>query len=217
MNRYTHILLDHDGVLVDTEPLYFRATQESLAELGIDLSLDEYLKNMVDGDSPWKLARSLGNSEAEIERTRDGRNLRYRELISSESIDIEGVEESLKSLRQKCRLAIVTTARTEDFELIHRNRQIVPLVDFVLTRSAYSRSKPYPDPYLLALQRFGIESNEALAVEDSERGLRSAVAAGIDCAVVKNTFTAKQDFSLAKYRIGILAEVHNIIDGTSID
>ena len=214
MSHYSHILLDHDGVLVDTEPLYFRATQECFAELGIHLSLDHYLKNMVDGDSPWRLARSRGISEVEIERTRVGRNVRYRELISSERIDIEGVEETIISLRQTCHLAIVTTARTEDFDLIHRNRHILPLVDFVLTRSAYGRSKPHPDPYLMALERFGIDSSAALAVEDSERGLRSAFAAGIDCAVVKNSFTAQQDFSLATYHIDTLADVHRILDGS---
>ncbi len=48
-------------------------------------------------------------------------------------------------------------------------------------------------------------------VEDSARGLSSAVAAGIDCAVVHNYFTQAQDFSLASHRIETLAELVDIV------
>lgn len=205
MRRYTHILFDHDGVLVDTEPLYFRATREALAELGVELPLSRYLALMADGISAWELAREA--PVADIARCRRRRNLLYRSLLESEPIAIDGAEEVLGRLRSRYALAIVTTALPEDFALIHHGRRIVPLVDFVLTRSAYRRSKPHPDPYLTALARFGIGPERALAVEDSERGLKAAVAAGIDCAVVHNDFTEGQDFSLARYRVGDLREL----------
>ena len=207
MTRYTHLLLDHDGVLVDTEPLYYQATRRCLAELGVELNLPEYLELMVDGASAWERARPLGATDADIARGRVRRNALYRELLVSEPIEIEGVEEALAELGRNCRLAIVTTALPEDFALIHRNRNIVPLVDFVLTREAYKRSKPHPDPYLAALARFRIGADAALAVEDSERGLRAAVAAGLDCAAAHHPFTAAQDFSLATHRVANLAEL----------
>ena len=126
MRRYTHILFDHDGVLVDTEPLYYRATREALAELGVELPLARYLGLMADGASAWELA---GDATAvEIGRARCRRNLLYRNLLASESIEIEGVEEVLERLRSRYALAIVTTSRAEDFALIHRRRRIVPLV-----------------------------------------------------------------------------------------
>jgi beta-phosphoglucomutase-like phosphatase (HAD superfamily) len=78
-------------------------------------------------------------------------------------------------------------------------------------REDYARSKPHPEPYLTGLQRFGAAKEQALVVEDSARGLRSAVAAGIDCAVVRNDFTAGQDFSRARHRIETLIELKDII------
>ena len=207
MKRYTHILFDHDGVLVDTEPLYFRATQTCVADLGVDLRLPQYLAMMAEGRNAWELARQLGASEFDIEQASERRNSLYRELLDSEPIDIAGVEDVLANLALNYRIAIVTTSRTEDFELIHRNRDIVSLVDFVLTRDAYEHSKPHPDPYLKALERFGIEPDVALAVEDSQRGLRSAIAAGLDCAVVYNRFTSDHDFSQATYQITRLADL----------
>lgn len=207
MSRYTHILFDHDGVLVDTEPLYFRATQECVADLGIDLRLSNYLAMMAEGKNAWQLARQIGVSESEIDRARSRRNSRYRELLSSESIDIAGVEDVLTELARCYRIAIVTTALPEDFELIHQSRDIVSKVDFVLTRDTYENSKPHPDPYVAALERFGIGPGVALAVEDSQRGLTAATAAGLDCAVVHNEFTSTQDLSQATYHIANLQDL----------
>lgn len=207
MKSYTHILFDHDGVLVDTEPLYFRATQTCVADLGIDLQLSEYLSLMAEGRNAWELAKKVGVSELEIDRARNRRNSLYREMLASEPIDIEGVEDVLSDLALRYRIAIVTTALPADFKAIHQVRNIVSKVDFVVTRDAYENSKPHPDPYLEPLARFGIGPEVALAIEDSQRGLSAAVAAGIDCAVVHNEFTATQNLSGATYRIASLSDL----------
>jgi len=57
----------------------------------------------------------------------------------------------------------------------------------------------------------GAAPGEALVVEDSSRGLASAVAAGIDCAVVHHDFTAAQDFTTATHRIRTLAELPALV------
>ncbi len=64
---------------------------------------------------------------------------------------------------------------------------------------------------MTGLRRFGATREETLVVEDSSRGLSSAVAAGIDCAVVAHDFTSTQDFSRARYRIKTLGELRDIV------
>ena len=49
---YTHLLLDHDGVLVNSEPLYLLAIQEQLTSLGIELKEADYIQNMAIGADP---------------------------------------------------------------------------------------------------------------------------------------------------------------------
>ena len=51
-----YILFDNDGVLVDTEYWYFKATQRALGELGVTLEKNPYLQRMVRGESSWDLA-----------------------------------------------------------------------------------------------------------------------------------------------------------------
>jgi HAD superfamily hydrolase (TIGR01509 family) len=207
------ILFDHDGVLVDTEPWYFRAGERALAEIGVTLDKEQYLLDMARGEGTWVQARAAGIDDGTIDRLRRLRNGYYQEYLRTEPIEIEGVLDALTELSQHVRMAIVTTSKREDFELIHRSRHIRRHMEFVLVRDDYNRAKPDPEPYRVALERFGAATHEALVVEDSARGLRSAVAAGIDCAVVDNEFTTSQDLSQATWRIRSLAELTGIVLG----
>lgn len=210
--RYKYLLFDHDGVLVDTEYWYYQATRRALAELGIELDRQTYQQIMVRGAASWELAEQAGIAQARIAAMKEQRNSWYQAYLRRENIEIAGVQTMLDELsRQHYRMAIVTTSKYVDFELIHREREIVSHMAFVLTREDYVRSKPDPEPYLEALRRFGAAPHEALVIEDSERGLRSAVAAGIDCATVHNTFTQAHDFSLATYRLQRIAQLPGLL------
>jgi HAD superfamily hydrolase (TIGR01509 family) len=205
------VLFDHDGVLVDTEEWYFRAGARALAEVGVHLDRDQYVRDMARGAGTWVQARAAGIDEPTLDKLRDSRDTYYQEYLRTKPIEIDGVIEVLEALSGRVRMAIVTTSKRADFELIHEGREIRQYMDFVLVRDDYTRAKPDPEPYLTALDRFGGAPDETLVVEDSSRGLRSAVAAGIDCVVVHNAFTASQDFTQARQRIRTLAELPGIV------
>jgi HAD superfamily hydrolase (TIGR01509 family) len=206
-----YILFDHDGVLVDTEFWYYKAGERALADVGLTLDEDQYLRDMTLGPGTWAQARAAGIDEDTISRQRKVRDAYYQEYLRTQAIEIDGVVEALAELSEFARMAIVTTAKRADFELIHEHRQIRQFMDFVLVREDYEHAKPHPEPYLTGLTRFGAVREEALVVEDSSRGLQSAVAAGIDCAVVYNEFTKTQDFSQATYRISSVTDLKGLL------
>jgi HAD superfamily hydrolase (TIGR01509 family) len=206
-----YILFDHDGVLVDTEFWYYKAGQRALADVGLTLDKDQYLRDMNQGFGTRAQARAAGVDEQTISRQREARDDYYQKYLRTEAIEIEGVIETLAELSKYVRMAIVTTAKRADFEIIHEKRQIRKFMDFILVREDYKLAKPHPEPYLNGLKRFGATREETLVVEDSARGLNSAVAAGIDCAIVHNSFTKEQDFSRAGHRIETLIELKDII------
>ncbi len=206
-----YILFDHDGVLVDTEFWYYKAGERALADIGLTLDEDQYLRDMNQGLGTWAQARAAGIDEQTISRQRAVRNDYYQEYLRTQAIEIEGVVETLADLSKYVRMAIVTTAKRADFDIIHEKRQIRQFMDFVVVREDYELAKPHPEPYLTGLKRFGATTEEALVVEDSSRGLNSAVAAGIDCVIVHNEFTKVHDFSRASYRIDTLTELKDII------
>ncbi len=205
----SYLLFDHDGVLVETEYWYFKATQRGLADLGIDLPLEGYRQHLVDGRSNWDIPREQGVLEEDIIAARGNRDRYYQHYLKTEDINIEGVEDALATLTRRFHMAIITTSKRQDFELIHESRNIVPHFDFVLCSGDYPRAKPAPDPYLTALSQYGADRSQALVIEDSERGLRSAVAAQISCITVYNEFTAHQDLSAAT---GHIPDLQALVD-----
>jgi len=206
-----YILFDHDGVLVDTELWYYKAGERALADVGLTLDRDQYVRDMNQGLATWAQARAAGIDEQIISKQREVRNEYYQQYLRTEAIEIEGVVESLAELSKYVRMAIVTTAKRADFELIHQERKVRQFMDFVLVREDYNLAKPHPEPYLAGLKRFAATKEETVVVEDSLRGLNSAVAAGIDCVIVHNEFTKSQHFSRASYRIEKLIDLKDII------
>lgn len=188
----THLLFDHDGVLVDTENWYFEATREALARLDVIMTFDDYKQHLVDGKSNWVGAASKGATEAEIAAARAWRDDRYQYYLQREDIDIPGVAEVLDELDRRFQMAVITTSKRRDFELIHRQRALLDSMAFVLCREDYDQAKPHAEPYETGLRRFGIGPENAVVIEDSKRGLAAAEAAGIRTIKVHNEFVAHQ-------------------------
>jgi HAD superfamily hydrolase (TIGR01509 family) len=192
------ILWDNDGILVDTEKFYYQATREILARYNVNLTKELYIENLlIQSRGAWHLIQDNNLSDSEIEKIRDERNLLYCELIKNADVLINGVAETLKNLHKNFRMAVVTSSRKEHFYLIHSKTNLIQYFDLVLTREDYKESKPNPEPYLLAVKKLGLEKNECLVIEDSERGLIAANAAGLDCWVIPNELTCGLNFSSA--------------------
>ena len=209
MKKY--ILFDNDGVLVETEKWYFEANVKALAELNIKLEEQVYMRIMAKGGTAWEVAQKQGISEETINKKRFQRDIYYQEFLKTKNIEIDGVKEILTKLSKKYKMAIITTSRRVDFDLIHKKRGIIDFMDFTLCVEEYKRAKPYPDPYLAGLKKFNAKKEETIIVEDSQRGLTSAFNAGIECVIVKNEFTKTHDFSKASYYINNLKELEKIL------
>jgi HAD superfamily hydrolase (TIGR01509 family) len=195
------ILWDNDGVLVDTEELYFSATRDVLSEVDIDLSRDLFIQiSLKQGRSAFDLAAEQGFSPEIISQLRSERNQRYGELLRKGVRVLDGVEDTLRQLHGKILMGVVTSARREHFEITHNAEGLLRYFDFVLTREDYRKSKPNPDPLLTAMRRNGLRPEHCIIVEDSERGLAAAKAAGIRCIVVPTYLTRDSDFQGA-YRV----------------
>jgi len=212
-----YIFWDHDGVLVDTEEWYFQATRRALADVEVDLQRADYLEFRARGETAWDLARQAGVAEPVIAHHRAHRDAYYQKYLLREDIAILGVEEVLALLNDRYKMAIVTTSKRTDFDLIHRSRSIVKYMEFVLTVEDYEKEKPSPEPYLSALRRFGAAPSEAIVVEDSEQGLKAARAAGIECIIIRNHFFADaHDFAGACRVVASIRELPKVLSAWNV-
>jgi HAD superfamily hydrolase (TIGR01509 family) len=208
------LLWDNDGVLVDTEHLYFQATQHVLASAGVELTEQQYIDHfLVEGRGAWHLLEERGVGAGEIARLRDERNDFYGRLLREGPRMIPGVAETLAALRGRYVMGVVTSSRKDHFDLIHEHTGLLQYFDFVLTAGDYPRTKPHPDPYLAAVERSGAAADACIAIEDSERGLEAATLAGVRCLVVPTLLTRGGRFERA---LRVLASVREIPDALGV-
>jgi HAD superfamily hydrolase (TIGR01509 family) len=195
------VFFDNDGVLVETEHLYFQATRHVFLSKGVVLTQEMYVEYLLrQGKGAWFLLEQKGCSPQEIESLRRERNRIYTESLREVTVLIDGVDAALKRLHGKVLMAIVTSSRRDHFELIHSRSGILPLFHFCLTIEDYEKAKPDPEPYLKAVEKSGCRPGECLVVEDSERGLAAANAAGLRCIVIPRDMTKGGIFAGA-YRV----------------
>ena len=91
----------------------------------------------------------------------------------------------------------MTSSDPEPFARTHARTGLLGHFELVLTRDHYQRSKPDPEPYLRAVERLGAAPERCLVIEDSERGLGAAKAAGLSCWVIPSRLTRTGRFEAA--------------------
>ncbi|MFC5718702.1 HAD family hydrolase [Streptomyces gamaensis] len=177
------VLLDMDGTLVDTEGFWWDVEVAVFAELGHRL-LEEYREVVVGGPmarSASFLIRATGAKIALAELTAL-LNTRFAEMIGHGVPLMPGARRLLAELAaHSVPTALVSASHRE---IIDRVLLTLGAENFSLTVAGdeMERTKPHPDPYLLAARRLGVDPARCAVVEDTLTGVTAAEAAG--CAVV---------------------------------
>ncbi len=184
------VLFDNDGVLIDSESVFYDYTRDALASAGVSLSPSYWARHYLgNGLRSVEVAESLGLSRSAAAEIIETRNRRFMARLQKGFIPIPGVTETLSLIRGWVRMALVTGSPLDKLLLAHRETDLLPLFDCVITSDDYIHSKPHPAPYRAAMDRLGIVPGECLAVEDSPRGLNAAHAAGIRCLLIPTPLT----------------------------
>ena len=148
----THVLFDNDGVLVDTKRLYNEACPHCLDALGIPLTHELFAEySLMRGLSCFQIAIERGKlDKADLPQARAKLNKVFAGLIEVNDVSMPGAAEVVEELAQTLTLGVVTSAKRHHFELSHADGGMSQHFAFSYAREDYVRSKPFPDPYLLA-------------------------------------------------------------------
>lgn len=199
----THVLFDNDGVLVDTERLYYEACRHCLDALGISLTHELFAEySLMRGLSCFQIAIERGKlDKAELPQARARLNKLFAGLIEVNDVAMPGAAEVVEELAQTLTLGVVTSAKRHHFELSHADGPLSRHFAFSYAREDYVRTKPFPDPYLHALVEQKLDAATCVVVEDSPRGLEAALAAGLRCVVIPNPLAPAHAFEGASGRL----------------
>lgn len=206
------ILWDNDGVLVDTEKHYFEAVKSVVKAFGVNLTEETFHEFfMKKSGGVWHFAKENGATDQDVEAMITERNRLYSQVLESEDMAIDGVAETLARLAGKVKMGVVTSCRKMHFDIIHEKTGFMKYFDFVLTLEDIVNSKPDPEPYLKGIDRLGFPVEEIVAVEDSERGLTSALNAGLSCWAIPNGLSKYGNFKKADKVLTDIGEIPGLI------
>jgi HAD superfamily hydrolase (TIGR01509 family) len=201
------VLFDLDGVLADTERLQWQAYREVLREFGVDVDVEEYRVHWIaSGTGPEYACRTYA-LPLTPEELRARKAPRYRALVARGVQARPGARAALERLRGRLRLAVATNSARAEVALILAQLGMAPLLDAVVAREDYVRAKPAPDAYLAAAAALGLAPTECVVVEDTARGVRAALAAGMRVVAIPHELTHDNDFTGCARRLDDFAEL----------
>jgi beta-phosphoglucomutase family hydrolase len=178
-------IFDLDGTLADTMPLHYRAWRRMLQEYGMVFSEEQFYE--LGGKPTLEILRVLSTTRglevSEIREAAERKEEYFVELLA-EVKPIEEILEIVRGAHGSIPMAVATGGMRKYAEMTLDALNIRPLFAALVCLEDYYRPKPFPDAFLEAARRLGVEPSRCLAFEDSLQGIRAATAAGMQCVVV---------------------------------
>jgi len=195
------VVFDFDGVLVDSEPLHYRALRDCLAAEGIGVDEDEYRRVYLaytDREAVRiALERAgLGYDADRVERLCAAK-ARAFESVRGQVPVFPGARELVRLLAGRAPLAIASGALRSEIDALLDGAGIAGAFRVVVSADDVRHGKPDPEPYRLAVERLnqalpGLAPADCVAVEDSVAGIASARAAGLRVVGVTHSYPAER-------------------------
>ncbi|WP_456785863.1 HAD family hydrolase [Cellulomonas sp. P5_C5] len=178
-------LVDHDGTLVDSQAVNYRALRDAVAT--VDLTLDETWYDARTGVSTTEMVlmlAQLAGRDIDAEHLTAVRNDEYLRRVT-EVRPFTPVVDLLRATRGTHLAALATGGQRETVVPTLEALDLLPFLDAVVTRDDVSAGKPSPEIFLVAADRLSLHPAQCLVLEDSDEGLEAARAAGIDAIDVR--------------------------------
>lgn len=192
------IIFDMDGLMIDSESLYFQAEREIARAFGRNIQ-DEILWKMM-GRNPIEgmeiLVRELELPISPQEAVRLRTDL-MRQKMKTDLKAMPGLREMIDAFTGRLKLAISTGAQEEFLDIAVDTLGIRDRFDVLQASNDIAKGKPDPEIFLKTCDRLGLDPAECIVLEDSENGVQAARRAGCFVIAVPSEFTKMQDFGSA--------------------
>jgi HAD superfamily hydrolase (TIGR01509 family) len=207
------VVFDLDGLLLDTEQLWDEVREALTRERGgrwhdraqpdmMGMSSVEWSRYMHDvlgvADPPEAINRLV------VERMLE----RYRERLPL----VDGAVEAVRRLAERWPLGLASSSNREVIDAALEQMGVADLFQATVSSEEVAHGKPAPDVYLEVARRLGVAPENAVAIEDSANGIRSAKVAGMRVIAIPNAHYPPPDEVLADAN-AVLASLAELTPG----
>jgi HAD superfamily hydrolase (TIGR01509 family) len=192
------IIFDFNGVLVDDEPVHFRAFQQTIQEKGLDLDWKEYCERYLPYDDLNLFTHFFQDQDRpckpqEIDRLIQRKSRHYFKTIEQNAPMIQSSLAFVNTIPSDVALAIASGAARKEIEFILDQLNLRQRFSPIIAASDVKHGKPHPESFLKALEGLqrenpSIEHDGAIVIEDSYQGIDSAHQAGMKCVALATTY-----------------------------
>jgi putative hydrolase of the HAD superfamily len=201
------LIFDFDGLIVDTESIWYEAYRDALVEHDFHLTLEHF--GHVIGTSSDALDRLIQENVAmdiDINVINEKAHSFYNEKLLIPVLR-EGVQAYVDSAKEAgMKMAVASSSSCDWVTGYLEKLGILQEFNVIKTREDVELVKPDPALYLAVLEELEVDADEAIVFEDSFNGLKAACAAGIKCVIVPNPVTAHLPF------VGHALHLHSMVD-----
>ncbi len=189
------VVFDFDGVIVDSEPLHYRAFLRAAQSVEVSFTWEEYLDQYIGYDDRDAFRVMLGHPagvagsatvEQQVRDLGHAKAQAFEDEVNAGVDAIPGVLALIADLRGKLPIAIASGATRHDIDLILRKLKLEGVFNPIVTADLVERSKPDPASYALAVQQLAalhpqmqLTPGKCLSIEDTAAGVQSARGAGL--------------------------------------
>jgi beta-phosphoglucomutase len=193
LQAYDFIVFDLDGLLVNTELLHFQAYKKMCSDRGFFLPWDftlysSFAHTSSDGIKKGIYAAlpKLYQSAPHWDELYAEKKKAYKEFLLSGQVALMPGVDSVLCFLQKAKIpsCIVTNSFREQVEIIYEKIPSLQAISFQVAREDYKDPKPSPDAYVTALKKYAKAGDRVIGFEDTVRGWRALLGAGIDATVI---------------------------------
>jgi HAD superfamily hydrolase (TIGR01509 family) len=182
VRRPVAVIFDMDGLMLDTEPLAARAWGDAATALGVEFDMTLALA-MVGRNFPdcATMVRAHYSAGYPVDALLGRWHAAYDELVEREGLTVKpGVRELLDWLEAgSIPRAVATSTRRERARAKLIRTSLLPRFQEIVGGDEVARGKPHPDIYIETARRLHVSAGDCLVLEDSEPGVRAALAAGM--------------------------------------
>lgn len=189
-----------DGLMIDSERLYFEAEENMANKFGVKLREETLWKMM--GTKPIEglaiFVKDLGLPISAREAL-DMRNKVMRKKLQTELEAMPGLFHILNTFFNRLKLAVCTGAQEEFLDIVVDLLNIREKFDVLQSSDGIEKGKPDPEIYLKTCEKLTLSPQECFVLEDSANGVTAGKKAGCRVIAIPSEYTQSQDFTSADF------------------